>query len=101
MVNRINTPMRKYIDILNEFVISPDDQGGDDGNQTILITNIIWDVEPEEEAKYPKKVTTSLYDVEEEADPHADDPDDLMSKIGQWLQNTYDWRLSDFQYRLI
>lgn len=94
--------MRKYIDILNEFVSSDfNDRGGDQG-QTYLVYDILWDVEPEQEAELPKRITVSSEEVDAAQDPYADDPDpDTFSKIGQWLSDTYGSGLSNFNYRAI
>ena len=94
--------MRDFINIINEFASDP--SGGEgDGNQTILVFNILWDVSDEEAAELPTRVTTTLHDVQEAADPYADeeDRDDLMSQIGQWLQSNYGWHLSNFEYRFV
>lgn len=93
--------MRQFINIIREFAF--DDQSDRDGdeNQTILVFDILWDVSEEEEADLPKRITTTLHDVEEAADPYADEGADLMDKIGDWLMSNYDSRLSNFDYRLI
>jgi hypothetical protein len=93
--------MRRYLDIIREF--SDPNEEDDDGNQTILVYNIVWDVSPEEEAKLPKRVSTTLHDVQEAADPYADEEnrDDLMLQIGQWLEANYGGGLSNFEYRFL
>ena len=95
--------MRDYMNIIKEFAFGHEEDRGGDNNQTILVHNIVWDVSPEEEAKLPTRVTTTLHDVEEAADPYADEEhrDDLMHKIGDWLQSTYGGGLSNFEYRLL
>ena len=93
--------IRKHIDIINEFVSDPRDKE-EGSNQTILISNISWDVSPEEEVNFPKRVTTTMHDVEEAADPYAEyDDDDTMAKIGDWLQSTYGGGLSNFEFKSI
>lgn len=117
--------MRKYIDLINEFQMldvekhlttdgggdmppidgdDDDDGGGDDDDdprrKKIEVFDILWDVEDDERATLPTRVITNLYDVEEEADPYADEDvrHDLMHMIGCWLMATYSSGLSNFDF---
>lgn len=67
-------------------------------------SHIVWDMDSEEaEAlKLPTSVTTTVDEVEEAADPYADDAEnrDFMLKVGEWLTSTYDSRLSNFDYSI-
>lgn len=95
--------IRRYIRLV-EFLSDDYDDDGDDGrDQTIRVFNIVWDVTPEEGGEFPESVTTTLHEVEEAADPYADerDRDDLERKIGNWLESTYDFGLSNFDYEII
>lgn len=102
--------MRKYIDIIREFAEFDPDEGGGDKNQTYHVFDILWDVDdPADEAALPKKLTVDTAEIEEHLDPYRDhvrynlppEEEDMKQKIGQYLQNAIDWRLSDFDYRPI
>ncbi len=118
----INTPMRKYIDIINEFQMQdveklittdsgdglpplPSDDDGEPGGKKVMISNILWDLSDEEITEYqlPTHVTTTLQAVEDAADPYADeeDRDNIMHKIGNWLTTHFHGNLSNFDYTII
>ena len=93
--------MRKYIDIIREFAEAEPEDGGEN-HQTYLVYNILWDVEPEEEEKLPKKLVVDTAEIQANLDPYRDEMEpSIMRDIGEYLQNTIDWRLSDFDYRPI
>lgn len=97
--------MRQYINIIKEFTENDFDDNNDNNgdDQTILVFNILWDVDPDLEKDFPKRVATTLHEVEEAADPYADAEyrDDLMHKIGNWLESKYGFGLSNFDYKFI
>lgn len=111
--------MRKFIDIVEfqmhdveSLLKTHDGDGGlppaEDGEpwgrgSKVNIFDIVWDVGPEEEAILPKTATTTVAEVEDEFDPYADEEDheDMMKKIGYWLQQTYHPGLSNFDYHIV
>lgn len=86
-------------------MLEPEDHDG--GGKKVRIFNILWDVDtPEEEAKLPKEVTATMLEIEEAQDPYADDDDpakngDLFFMCGQYLQQTIDGRLSNFEIEVL
>lgn len=81
----------------------PEDDG-EPRSKRIEIFDILWDMDAEERQmlELPTQVVTTLADVEEAADPYADEEDqgNMMHMIGDWLTSTYDARLSNFDYSM-
>lgn len=79
-----------------------DDDRGEGRGKSIRVFDIIWDVEPEEEAELPTEVTIQWDDLENVMyDPDPEDRDDLMARIGAWLTERIHGNLSNFDYEVI
>jgi hypothetical protein len=113
--------MRKYIDIISEFQkmdvekllgtdggdhppLAPEDDGGWESGKTVVIHDIVWDLDDEEiEALgLPSRAVTTVDEVNDAADPYADEDvrDDPMHMIGNWLTSTYHGNLSNFDFTI-
>lgn len=110
--------MRKFIDIINEFMsfdpekfVTTDDGGnlppvpekedGEPRGKKVHVFDILWDTD--EPNNLPTEITITLDELDDVTWPSEDGgPDgDMMTRIGDWLTENIHGALSNFDYSII